>query len=134
MNTEIDEVMIDELRDGFAPAGYERTTRSFRSPSRAPYVAGVAVLAAVAATVVVVGGDGTRSPALAWSPTPTAATAADEAAARTACAAPNAGGVIAVQGMAVARPGTGTGGGVEAPPPGAIEVTSGSVEIGRAHV
>ena len=51
MNTEIDDVMIDELRDGFAPAGYERTTRSFRSPSRAPYFAGVAVLAAVAVLV-----------------------------------------------------------------------------------
>ena len=54
MNTEIDDVMIDELRDGFAPAGYERTTRSFRSPSRAPYFAGLAVLAAVAATVTLV--------------------------------------------------------------------------------
>ena len=28
MNTEIDEVMIDELRDGFAPAGYEQIGRA----------------------------------------------------------------------------------------------------------
>jgi hypothetical protein len=108
MNTDIDETMIDELREGFAPAGYERTTRSFRSPSRTPYVAGVAVIAAVAATVVVVGGDGARSPALAWSPNPTAATAADEAAAREACTMPDLSsqrnGVVSVQGVAIARP------------------------------
>jgi hypothetical protein len=133
MNTEIDEMMIDELREGFAPAGYERTMRSFRSPSRAPYVAGVAVIAAVAATVVVVGGDGARSPALAWSPTPTAATAADEAAARKACAAPDgaapSNGVVSVSGIAVAQSGDTGAGGQVAPPPGdgtEIQVEAGS--------
>lgn len=138
MNTEIDEMMIDELREGFAPAGYERTTRSFRSPSRAPYVAGVAVVAAVAATVVVVGGDGARSPALAWSPTPTAATAADEAAARKACATPSAAaGAVRMQGVAVATPPEGSTPMPELPPAGdPIEVTvdasSGDVVTGAA--
>lgn len=138
MNTDIDEMMIDELREGFAPAGYERTTRSFRSPSRTPYVAGVAVVAAVAATVVVVGGDGARSPALAWSPTPTAATAADEAAARKACATPGASaGAVRVQGVAAATPSDGSTPLPELPSSGdPIEVTvdasSGEVVTGNA--
>ena len=109
MSTDIDEMMIDELREGFAPVGYERTTRSFRSPSRTPFIAGVAVIAAVAASVVVVGGDGARSPALAWSPNPTAATAADEEAARAACTSPDlaspGNGVVEVSGFISASPG-----------------------------
>lgn len=133
MNTDVDEMMIDELREGFAPACYERTTRSFRAPSRTPYVAGVAVIAAVAATVVVVGGDGARSPALAWSPNPTATTAADEAAARAACTMPSTSdGVVSVEGVAQARPADGavplpersvSGGAVPGVPPGDMPPT-----------
>ena len=140
MNTELDEMMVDELRDGFAAAGYERTTRSFRPPSRTPFVAGVAVLAAVAATIVVVGGDGDRSPALAWSPTPSAATAADEDSARAACAQPggaaSSNGVVSVQGVAVARPADGSTALPELPASGQpIEVKgdgSVSVSVGDA--
>jgi hypothetical protein len=132
MNTDIDETIIDELREGFAPAGYERTARSFRSPSRTPYIAAVAVIGAVAATVVVVGGDGARSPALAWSPNPTAATAADEAAARAACASPDLASqsnrVVSVQGVAVARPADGSEPLPELPGSGQpIEVKGGDV-------
>lgn len=134
MNTEIDDTMMDELRAGFAPAEYARTTRSFRSRSRTPYVAGVAVIAAVAATVVVVGGEGARSPALAWSPTPTAATPADEAAARTACAAPGGNaptnGVSSVSGVAVAQSGdVGSGGRVVPPSGGGTEI---QVQVGSS--
>jgi hypothetical protein len=99
MNTDIDDDrMIDEIRSGFEGAMYRRTAPARRS--RAPLAVGaMGVTAAVAATAVVVAGTGARSPALAWSPTPQAATAADEDAARTACAS---GDVTSVIGSAFA--------------------------------
>jgi hypothetical protein len=107
MNTEFDDgAMIDELRSGFDGVSYQRPVQSMRPRSRTPFIAGAVAVSAVIATVVVVGGDGARSPALAWSPTPATTTTADEAAARAACEAggnPAVGSTaIQVSGMAVA--------------------------------
>jgi hypothetical protein len=69
MNTEHDDAMIDEIRSGFDGVTYRRTVPSIRPRSRTPFIAGAVAVSAIIATVVVVGGDGARSPALAWSPT-----------------------------------------------------------------
>jgi hypothetical protein len=133
MNTEFDDdAMLDEIRSGFDGVTYQRTVQSIRPRSRTPFIAGAVAVSAIIATVIVVGGDGARSPALAWSPTPAVATATDEAAARAACQAggnPAVGSsAIQVSGMAMVGAGTsGTivvGGKPGGPPEGGTIVVS----------
>lgn len=80
-----DQAMAHRLRAELEGARYQRTADAFAPRSRTPFVVGLASVAAVAVGATVTGGMGTASPALAWSPTPSAATAADEAAATAAC-------------------------------------------------
>jgi len=82
-----DEAMTHRLRAELEGATYHRSTNSFAPRSRTPLVAGVAGIASAVVAAGVIAGIGSSSPALAWSPTPIAATTADEDAARAACSA-----------------------------------------------
>lgn len=80
-----DQEMIHRLQTELEGATYGRAPGTFAARSRTPRLAGVmAAVAAVAATAVMAW-PGSSSPALAWSPTPTPATSADEMAASAAC-------------------------------------------------
>lgn len=81
-----DQEMIHRLQTDLEGATYGRSSSTFAARSRVPQFTGVvaAAVAAVAA-VAVIGWPGSSSPALAWSPTPTPATSADETAASAAC-------------------------------------------------
>jgi len=82
-----DQVMIHRLQHEFKGGTYGRTASTFAARSRTPQLAGAAGVAAAVAAVTVFAWPGSSSSALAWSPTPTAATTADEAAASAACGA-----------------------------------------------
>lgn len=82
-----DQVVIRRLQNDLESATYGRAASTFAARSRAPQLVGAAGVAAAFAAVTVVAWPGSSSPTLAWSPTPTAATTADEAAASAACGA-----------------------------------------------
>lgn len=79
--------LIERLRTSLEGARYGRSVESLTPRSRGPLLTGVAGVVAVVTAGVVVAWPGTSSATLAWSPTPSAATDADETAARTACSA-----------------------------------------------
>lgn len=82
-----DQAMAHRLQAELEGATYHRSMTSFAPRSRTPIIAGVAGIASAVVAATVIGGVGSSTPALAWSPTPTAPTAADEAAATSACGA-----------------------------------------------
>lgn len=82
-----DQAMIRRLQTDLESATYDRATSTFAARSRTPILSGIACVATAVAAVTVFAWPGSSSPALAWSPTPTAATTADEAAASDACGA-----------------------------------------------
>lgn len=82
-----DQAMIRRLQTDLESATYDRATSTFAARSRTPILRGTAGVAAAVAAVTVFAWPGSSSPTLAWSPTPTAVTTADEAAASAACGA-----------------------------------------------
>lgn len=80
-----DQIMIQRLQTEFKSGTYGRAASTFAARSRTSLLAGAAGVAAAVAAVTVIAWPGSSSPALAWSPAPTAATMADEAAASAAC-------------------------------------------------
>lgn len=86
MNTEPnDQTMVDRLQSGFNGATYGRSATSLAPNTPLAYVGGIGVAVAVAATATVLAVGGPGTPALAWSPTPSAVSTDDEAAAAAAC-------------------------------------------------
>lgn len=86
MSLEVDDrVMIHRLQTDLERATYDRAVSTFAARPTTPRLGGAVVVAAAVAAVTVMAWPGSSSPALAWSPTPSAATAADEAAASAAC-------------------------------------------------